>query len=70
MTRDTVERIERLEEQAAHQERTIEDLNEVITAQARQLDALARKVAALAEHVDELEDLSVSQAPVTRPPHY
>lgn len=70
MDRETLARIERLEEQLAFQTRTVEDLNEVVTRQADQIDALNRRLAALVEHVEELEDAAAGSAPVTKPPHY
>jgi SlyX protein len=70
MDRDTIARIERLEEQLAFQTRTVEELNDVVTAQAGQIDALSRRLAALAAHVEELEDAASGGVPVTRPPHY
>lgn len=70
MDRDTIARIERLEEQLAFQTRTVEELNEVVTAQASQLDTLTRRLAALVEHVEELEDAASRGAPMTKPPHY
>lgn len=70
MDRDTIARIEKLEEQLAFQTRTVEELNEVVTAQAGQIDALTRRLGALAAHVEELEDAASGNVPVTRPPHY
>ncbi|WP_428699745.1 SlyX family protein [Stappia sp.] len=70
MDRDTIARIEQLEEQLAFQTRTVEELNEVVTAQAGQLDKLTRRLGALAAHVEELEDAASRGAPVTKPPHY
>jgi len=70
MDRETLARIERLEEQLAFHARTVEDLNEVVTRQADQIDALNRRLAALVEHVEELEDAAAGSVPVTKPPHY
>lgn len=70
MDRDTLARIERLEEQLAFQTRTVEELNEVVTRQADQIDTLSRRLAALGEHVEELEDAAAGNVPVAKPPHY
>lgn len=70
MSDDTKTRIENLETHAAHQARMLEELNEVVSAQAREIDRLTRRLKALAEHVEELEDLRAGPAPITKPPHY
>ncbi|MBC2858171.1 SlyX family protein [Stappia sp. 28M-7] len=70
MDRETLARIERLEEQLAFQTRTVEELNEVVTRQADQIDALNRRLTAVVEHVEELEDAAAGNVPVTKPPHY
>ncbi|MHC5654634.1 SlyX family protein [Stappia sp.] len=67
---DTRGRIDRLEEQIAHQEKSLEDLNEVVTRQADLIDALTLQLRRLSEHVEEIEDLSANPTPVARPPHY
>jgi SlyX protein len=61
-------RIEALETQIAHQDRAIEDLNAVVTAQWQEIDRLSRQVAALADHVRQ----TAATAPPgnERPPHY
>jgi SlyX protein len=61
-------RIEALEARSAHQERTIETLNETVTEQWAIIDRLRREVANLAER---LEDAVSGPSPVDRPPpHY
>jgi len=63
------ERIDALESRIAYQDDAIETLNQTITAQWRQIDALTRQIAALNERLQEAE----SQAPGPaneRPPHY
>jgi SlyX protein len=63
------ERIDALETRLTFQDATIETLNQTITAQWQQIDALTRKVAALSERLQEAE----AQAPGPaneRPPHY
>ena len=63
------ERIDVLETRLTFQDATIETLNQTITAQWQQIDALTRKIAALSERLQEAE----AQAPGPvheRPPHY
>lgn len=62
------DRLEALEARSAHQERTIETLNETVTEQWAIIDRLRREVANLAER---LEDAVSGPGPVDRPPpHY
>ena len=63
------ERIDALEMRLTYQDETIETLNQTITAQWKQIDALTRQLAALNDRVQEAE----AQAPGPaneRPPHY
>jgi SlyX protein len=63
------ERIDALESRLAYQDQTIEQLNETITAQWKQIDALTRQLTALSERLQEAE--ANAPAPATeRPPHY
>jgi SlyX protein len=60
-------RIDELEIRAAHQDKVIADLNEMITAQWKQIEALQRQLRRLDEEVQSLDQGDV---PVTKPPHY
>ena len=61
-------RIDALEMRIAEQDRTIADLNEVITAQWRKIDGLERHVSQLRE---EFQTIDTSRgAPEPPPPHY
>lgn len=63
------ERVDALESRLAYQDDTIEQLNQTITAQWKQIDVLTRQLAALGERLQETE----ANAPATaneRPPHY
>ena len=63
------ERVDALESRLAYQDQTIEQLNETITAQWKQIDALTRQLAALTERLQEAE--ANPPAPANeRPPHY
>lgn len=65
---DLADRLDALEARSAHQERTIEALNETVTEQWAIIDRLKREVANLAER---LEDAVAGPGPVDRPPpHY
>jgi SlyX protein len=63
------ERIDALETRLAFQDETIETLNQTITAQWQQIEALVRQLASLSERLREAE----ARAPDTTdepPPHY
>ena len=63
------ERIDALEIRLAFQDETIEALNNTITAQWQQIDALTRQLAALNERLQEAE-ASAPAASNEPPPHY
>ena len=61
-------RLDDLEMRIAHQDAMMAELNEVITAQARQIDALQRQVARLR---DEFQNTAAPRGdPDPPPPHY
>ena len=63
------ERIDTLETRLAYQDDTIETLNQTITAQWKQIDALTRQLAELKDRLQDAE--SNAPGPVNeRPPHY
>ncbi len=64
-----VERVDALEARIAYQDDTIETLNETITAQWKQIDALTRQLAALNDRLQEAEAQGPSPTN-ERPPHY
>jgi len=61
-------RIEAIEIRLAHQDKMISDLNDVITAQWRQIDLLERQLGMLREELQTLEPQR--QSPEPPPPHY
>jgi len=63
------ERIDALESRLMYQDETIEQLNQAITAQWKQIDALTRQIAALAERLQETDADPPAQSN-ERPPHY
>ena len=63
-------RIEALEIQIAHQDATIEALNQALTAQWKQIDTLTRQMTQLTDRVSAAEQ-SLPAAPGNEPPpHY
>jgi SlyX protein len=63
------ERMDALEMRLTYQDEAIETLNQTITAQWKQIDALTRQLAELKERLQEAE--SNASGPVNeRPPHY
>jgi len=63
------ERVDALEMRIAYQDDTIETLNQTITAQWKQIDALMRKITELGERLQEAETNAPGPAN-ERPPHY
>lgn len=64
-------RIDALEARVAHQDRTIEDLNETVTAQWTEIETLTRQVVRLDEQVREAQDRTPgAREPDPPPPHY
>ena len=61
-------RIDALEMRAAYQDQVIEDLNQAIIDQWKQIDGLKRQLAEILDRVQEVEDGSA--APERPPPHY
>jgi uncharacterized coiled-coil protein SlyX len=63
------ERIDALEMRLTFQDETIETLNQTITAQWKQIDALTRQLAELKQRLQDAENNATG--PVNeRPPHY
>lgn len=60
------------EERIAHLTRTVDDLSEVVAAQARQIDVLERRVAMLMQRAAEAEVEAGGTVPLAdqRPPHW
>lgn len=63
------ERIDALESKLAYQDETMESLNQTITAQWKQIDALTRQISRLHERLQESEANAPGPAN-ERPPHY
>jgi SlyX protein len=66
--REVAKRIDDLETRVAHQEKTIGELNEVITAQWRKMESIEFQLRRLGE---EMQAIDTSDAPPQqKPPHY
>lgn len=64
-------RITDLEERLTHQQHLIDQLNEVVLGQARQLERLGRELANYVRAVERLaENGSGDDLPHEKPPHY
>jgi len=61
-------RLDALETRFAHQERTISELNEVITSQWAKIDMLERQFLRLREEVQNMAP--AREGPEPPPPHY
>ena len=60
-------RLNEVERRLAHQEKTISELNEVVLAQWRRIEALERQLSRMNE---EMQNLDSGSVPVDKPPHY
>ena len=63
-------RIDALEMRIAYQDETIENLNQALTAQWEQIDALKREIARLMERIATAENNLGAPAGHEPPPHY
>jgi SlyX protein len=64
------ERVTLLEENAAHQSLTIEELSAQLTAQWKIIDLMQVKLDRLVERTSAIEDAAFEAPANTRPPHY
>ena len=65
---DSSSRLDTLEMRIAHQDKTIADMNDVITSQWQTIDALQRHVMELREEFRNIVPLRTTPEPA--PPHY
>jgi SlyX protein len=64
-------RLDALEARIAHQDQAIEDLNETITAQWKDIDRLKREVERLGDRVSSAEQsVGMDQGDEPPPPHW
>jgi len=64
------ERLNELEELAAHQARTIDELSAEIASQWKVIDKMQKSLEQLRERFSAIEDSSLEAPAITRPPHY
>ena len=64
------DRFDELEIMAAHQARLLEDLNETVVRQAKEIERLERLVEALIKRFQSVEEHLQADIPVTKPPHW
>ncbi|QUS57457.1 SlyX family protein [Pseudovibrio brasiliensis] len=70
MTKSLEERIDHLEVHVAHQNETIETLNDVVSNQAQVIDRLVSALGQMKDHLLDIQEL-VEQSPANqKPPHY
>jgi SlyX protein len=65
-----MDRLEALEERIAHLTRAVEDLSDVVAAQADEIDRLTRLTRMLAEREVDREAAGDSPAANQKPPHW
>jgi SlyX protein len=65
-----VDRVEALEERVAHLMRAVEDLSDVVAAQATEIAGLERRVRLLMERAAEEEAQGGAPEANVRPPHW
>jgi SlyX protein len=65
-----LDRLDAVEERVAHLTRMIEDLSDVVAAQAREVDRLTRLTGLLAEREAEREAMGAGPAADQKPPHW
>lgn len=69
-TPETLARLEDLETKVVYQERTIDQLNEVVTKQQDQVDRLRLEVDQLNKTLKAISSLTVEGGEEPPPPHY
>ena len=70
MAKSDSDRLDELEIIVAHQAHTIEDLNETVIRQGREIERLERLVEAVVKRFQALEEQVSPEVPVTKPPHW
>ena len=65
-----LDRLEALETKLLYQERTVDELNEVVTAQQDRIDALTKEVERMRAIFRELPQAGIEGGEEPPPPHY
>ena len=68
MSQDLVDRIDTLETHIAHQDLMLLDLNEIVTLQQKNLDAINKQFGRFIDRVEAMG--SQNPVPVKPPPHF
>mgnify|MGYP000120860962 CR=1 FL=1 len=69
-TDELADRLARLEEHVAHQQRTIEEMSDQLNEQWKAIERLQTRQEKLIERFIAVEDQIRETPPVTKPPHY
>jgi len=69
MSEHSTERLEKLESHVAHLERQIEQLNEVVVGQSREIDLLKKQLGRISQSIENAEADRI-RAVDSKPPHY
>ena len=67
---DIENRVMELEIKNAHQEDTIEQLNQIIIKHQNSIDSLIRHVEQLQNKVSDMQESNIKEGPEAPPPHY
>ena len=70
MAKSDLDRLDEIEIMAAHQARVVEDLNETVIRQGKEIERLERLVEALLQRFQAVEQQVSADIPVTKPPHW
>ncbi|HVZ29607.1 MAG TPA: SlyX family protein [Asticcacaulis sp.] len=70
MTSGEEDRLQALEEMAAHQAKTIDELSDQLAEQWKTVEQMRRALERLGERLIGLEERSAEATPMTKPPHY
>ena len=70
MSASSEDRLTALEIRSAEQERTIAELSDQLVEQWRTVERMQKKLDALTERFLALEERSLPETPVTKPPHW
>lgn len=64
------EQIIALEIKVTEQEKLLDELSTVLTSQWKTIDQMSKKLDALTKRFLDLEEQTVQDVPITRPPHW
>ncbi len=67
---DSAARLDELESRIAHQDATIDKLNDVVCAQWTTIDRLTQQMERLEQRMQQLGEHEAAEQPTELPPHY